>query len=380
MIIEITKAGCTNKGAEMMLVTTIQKLKARYPDAKLVVAPNYTLPFEFRSIMGLWHRFDLKFKGISLAWCLNLVPKKLRRRYGFILEKEVDVIVDAAGFAYSEQWGTKPTKDLSQKVERWKSQGKKVILLPQALGPFKNQSIQAAMQNVLANIDLVFPRDQVSLDNIKQIKSKNNVFKCPDFTVDLVASEPNSKPEFALKNLVGLVPNMRIIDKGSESIDDYVNFFIVLIEKFHAAGKKPIFIVHETVDDEKIIARVNKQLSTKLPIVHVASGSEAKWLIGNLDVLVASRYHAIISGLAQGVPTIGTGWAHKYQELYAEYAISDLLVTDITDTVKLEKICVSVLDEQNYQAIQQQLSANKEAVKQQVAKMWDKVFQVIEAK
>src|SRR5690606_27898782 len=33
------------------------------------------------------------------------------------------------------------------------------------------------------------------------------------------------------------------------------------------------------------------------------------------DYFVASRFHAMVSSLAMGVPTLVIGWSHKYQEV-----------------------------------------------------------------
>jgi hypothetical protein len=68
-----------------------------------------------------------------------LVPAGIREQYGVVLDKEVNVVLDAAGFAYSDQWGPDLSEELARSSKRWKKQGSKVILLPQAFGPFRDQ-------------------------------------------------------------------------------------------------------------------------------------------------------------------------------------------------------------------------------------------------
>ena len=43
--------------------------------------------------------------------------------------------------------------------------------------------------------------------------------------------------------------------------------------------------------------------------------------ISQADVLVTSRYHAMISGLSLGIPLVVIGWGHKYKETLAYFGL-----------------------------------------------------------
>jgi len=49
-------------------------------------------------------------------------------------------------------------------------------------------------------------------------------------------------------------------------------------------------------------------------------------LIGECRFLVASRFHAMVSGLATGVPTALVGWSHKYREVLADFGLEDYAI------------------------------------------------------
>jgi polysaccharide pyruvyl transferase WcaK-like protein len=49
-------------------------------------------------------------------------------------------------------------------------------------------------------------------------------------------------------------------------------------------------------------------------------------LIARGEFLLASRFHAMISGLATGTPTIVVGWSHKYREVMEEFGLGDFVV------------------------------------------------------
>ena len=42
------------------------------------------------------------------------------------------------------------------------------------------------------------------------------------------------------------------------------------------------------------------------------------------SVLVTSRFHAMISGLATSTPTVVVGWSHKYREVLDDFGLSSL--------------------------------------------------------
>ena len=103
MIIEIRKAGFQNKGAELMLLAIVARLRATYPDTALCVVPSGPdgpQPFTKLTALGLFPKASLVRAGIEWGNAAGLIPARLRRRYGLILDREVDVVLDAAGFAY----------------------------------------------------------------------------------------------------------------------------------------------------------------------------------------------------------------------------------------------------------------------------------------
>src|SRR5690554_3465273 len=116
MIIEIRKAGFINKGAELMLHAVVQKVKQRYPEATLVIAPTHEKagrPFSKFAPLGLYPKASLWYKGLQLGNLAAVLPKRIREMYGIVLEREVDVVLDAAGFSYSDQWGVRSSKELA---------------------------------------------------------------------------------------------------------------------------------------------------------------------------------------------------------------------------------------------------------------------------
>ena len=142
MNIEIKGINAVNKGSEMMLLTILNELGSASQGVKFIVAPQIDMcEYPFYSRLGLFPKAWLEYRGFQLGRLGSLIPRPLRRLYGLVLDHEIDVVLDASGFAYSDQWGEYPAKTMAHYTGKWKSKGKKIILMPQAFGPFKNENI-----------------------------------------------------------------------------------------------------------------------------------------------------------------------------------------------------------------------------------------------
>ncbi|WP_258868022.1 polysaccharide pyruvyl transferase family protein [Alkalilimnicola ehrlichii] len=195
MIIEIRKAGFVNKGAELMLRAIKEKVLLKFPASRIVVAPtpsHGTRPFNKIAKEGFYLKASLYRYGFDWGRVASLAPRKLREMYGVVLDREVDVVLDAAGFSYSDQWGIGHTKELAHAVKRWRKQGTTIILMPQAFGPYEGTIHRKLIAKVVKDVDLVMPRDSVSLRNLEDVVgSTSNICRFPDFTNLLVGRRPD---------------------------------------------------------------------------------------------------------------------------------------------------------------------------------------------
>src|SRR5690554_1380528 len=186
MIIEIRQAGFVNKGAELMLHAVVQKVRERYPEAKLTMAPIYggaDDTFDKMRKLDLYPKAWVWRKGIDLGDFAQFIPARLLKAYGLVTTKEIDVVIDAAGFSYSDQWGATSSRELSASSKKWKKNGTKLVMLPQALGPYENANIKKYVKSWAENADLIFPREKDSYRYLTQLVGEQEKIKLyPDFT------------------------------------------------------------------------------------------------------------------------------------------------------------------------------------------------------
>lgn len=388
MIIEIRRAGFLNKGAELMLHAVKQRMRQEYPEALLTMAPIYGggrrlgpyVGYLKQAELGLLQKAWLQRYGVQWGDLLGLVPGVLRQMYGVVLDKEIDVVLDAAGFSYSDQWGEGPAIELAQSCRRWRKQGTKVILLPQAMGPFGSQKIKDAMNRAADHADLIFAREQISYEHLIQaVGQRPNIKMAPDFTNLLEGMLPDYFP--ADSDRFCLVLNYRMIDKTSrEQSEAYLPFMIKCAKLLLAKGVFPFILVHEGADDLMLAQEISKACDGGLEIITESHPLKNKGILGACRGTVGSRFHGLVSALSQGVPSLATGWSHKYRMLFEDYGFGEGLVDILAGENEIQHKIDLIVESESRQKIQATLRGKSANLKRLSEQMWQEVTGVINAK
>jgi len=302
MLIEIKGTGFVNKGAELMLHAILQKVGGAFPDASFAMAPSRSQDYVKRARLGLYQKVRLQKYGVQLGKLGWLIPKRLRHRYGLVLDGEVHVVLDASGFLYSDQCFEYSSVAMASYVKTWKKLGTKIVLLPQAMGAFTSSNIRKAFAFVVCNADLVFPRDDVSYKHVTDLVGKReNVQKAPDFTNLVPGIMPPDSERF--RGRFCLVPNYRMIDKTSDGQSGlYPSFCATCIRLLVESGNKPFVLIHEGESDLRLAESIVRESREDIEIIKETDALRIKGVLGLCAGVISSRYHGLVSALSQGVP------------------------------------------------------------------------------
>jgi colanic acid/amylovoran biosynthesis protein len=322
----------------------------------------------------LFPKASLVRAGIEWGNAAGLIPARLRRRYGLILDREVDVVLDAAGFAYSDQWGVGPSLELARATKRWQRRGTKVILMPQAFGPFENREIRRAICSAVENADLVMPRDATSYRNLTEVTGERDYIRqYPDFTNLLEGVVPDDFDSGQCG--VALVPNYRMIDKTSDvSGNSYVEFMKTCVRRLQELDARPFLLIHEGKDDERLAQAIS---GGAVPVVKEEDALRLKGILGASRAVVGSRFHALVSALSQGVPAVATGWSHKYTELFNDYGFPAGVLSIDDDARRVNEMLDSIVEASAAKRISTQLLEKSHRQKILAEEMWSEVDAVI---
>lgn len=368
MIIEVTGTNTWNKGAELMLVAVRQAFQPyRYVD---LAVDQFFGSYNEKAKYGLLQKIAIKSFGRARL-ALNLLPDTFLDSFGLINDQHVDAILDASGFAFGDQHPAQRIIGFAERVEKAKKEGKYVILLPQAMGPFEKKEHRAAFQKIFHNSDLVFARDPKSMEYAQDVVGTHNSLKlAPDFTnmVKPVLSKTSEE-----SNIASIVPNQRMIEKAESEKE--MEQYIILLKKIIRYVKKtdlePVLLLHGD-DDKRIASKLQNELDT-LQFHDEDDPIKLKKFIGESHILIGSRFHALVSALSQSVPAIGTSWSHKYEMLFSEYNCNDLLLKVSASDKLVEDSIGAVTNERSRMKIRQRLQSAGEKVHSEVREMWEMV-------
>ena len=375
MITEVTGTNTQNKGAELMLVA-IREHFADRPGVQLAVNQFFGTYAE-RAKYGLLQKVDLNGWGRSRV-AVTLMPAEFRRSFGLVRDDDVDVLLDASGFAFGDQHPPWRTLQFAKRVEAAKQAGKDVILLPQALGPFETPAIREAFARIVDAADLVFARDDVSMRHAQNAAGKPEHLKqAPDFT-NLV--EPDRAVEGDASSRATVVPNQRMVEKADteEEAAAYVPLMGRCIDAVAETGLEPVLLLHEEEDDE-LASDIQKHVERDIPVRQKTDPVALKRFLGESHLVVGSRFHALVGALSQGVPAIGTSWSHKYEMLFEEYECSDMLLPIRADERRVRECVTAATGDRRVELTGRIREAGMQ-LEQETITMWRQVDEVIDAR
>jgi len=384
LALEIYGVGTWNRGAELMTIAVSENIRKRFPGARVAVSPwfgsfesrgHYNLHTVFEDgVSGPWHgRWRLKAARAALGF---LSPGSLPG-FGMMLPKEVDVVLDASGFAFSDQWGPDPARRLLRKMEASVYRGKPLFLLPQALGPFRKPEVANACRRLFSRADWMAARDNDSLGHVRGLGSYSNLRLYPDFT-----SSIHGLGNFSGKlpsPYVAVVPNARILDKTAQG-QSYLEFLVQVAGYLDQRGHHPVFVIHDEFQDKEIFNQVQARAGRPWICVDHKDPRVLKTILGGASFVIGSRFHALISALSQSVPCLGIGWSHKYETLFHEFGIQQCLLRDFSTWSNVEPVLAKMMTEQGRKNCSKtiHLAANKQ--RQLTENMWVELCDLIEKK
>lgn len=379
MMIEIKGVQFINKGAELMLQAVLQQMQQHWPDAELVLAPNPNSSYINRARLGAYQKWSIRKNIIDLNSLSYFLPKAfrrwLKRTWGVVTEADIDVVLDASGFAYGDQWGTLSTKAMAGEVRRQAKHGKKYILLPQAMGPFSRTKDIGYLKAALPVASLICAREETSFSHVRGlIGDAPNLVQFPDFT-NLVTGVV---PEYftAGDSKVLIIPNSNMVSSRNSHgawQHTYVDVLVNAVKVIRELGLKPVLLNHEGKGDGDICTAVQQKAGDEaIELIAEQDPLKVKGIIGASKAVICSRFHGCVSALSQGVPCLGTSWSHKYERLYEEYAQSDCLIQpEITAEQLKQRLTDAIATVDAPEKAQA-----RDKFKQLSKAMWQKVIQV----
>ena len=222
---------------------------------------------------------------------------------------------------------------------------KRLWFLSQTIGPFEKAGNRMLAKWALSHAHAIYGRGDTSTQNVKQ-SLKISAEYAPDLSLTMDFENSNHPAIANMRTLfershqttkiAGITPNTIVEKKCRAAGIDYPKVLAEIAENLHQNKFFPVLIAHSLRQNTEAThnndAPLCRLISDQLSCPHFLVGEELnprelRLLVKELDLLVASRFHSMVSALATGVIPITIGWGNqKYVEVLAKFGASDLYI------------------------------------------------------
>lgn len=353
-----------NRGAQAMTETVVGHLREDDPHVRVSVFSYY--PTDDRRILAdptvsifsaTPRALVLRLLPLSLAFGalrLLLGPRALRlappdvRALG-----RSTALVDVAGVAFIDGREKFLPFNVLTLVPAWLL-GVPVVKMSQAMGPYQGRLNRLAARMVLPRVRMVWARGRRTREHLEGSGIPGLTYAQADDIAfahrsayaltregatavdDLLAELGRSTG----RRVVGVCPSSVVAVRSRAQGGSYETVLTRLVTDLTAAGHQVVLFPNATravdTDGERnndlpLVRRVLAAAGTGTgpggPVAVDADvdATQIKRVIAACDVVVASRFHAMVGALSSAVPVLVLGWSHKYAEVMARFGLDDMV-------------------------------------------------------
>lgn len=324
-----------NRGAASMLQAVVDNL----PDARFSVLT--TFPAEDREEVADERMTVVSAEPVELAailWPLAVVIAVLRTcrlpwrwlcvRPALRHLRDADVVVDVAGISFADGRGAPIVVYNALMTSLPLLLGRPTVKLSQAMGPFRSPLNRSLARAVLPRLRAVCARGARTEAHCDELGLRN-VTPAADLAFTM-QSPPASAFE---RPTVGVAPSGVVHGYCTKAGIDYPALLATFVDRLVAARDVDVVVFPHSsrrtvtggrMDDRPVCRAVHELVTSKErcrlvdePLDHL----ELRSLIAGCELLVTSRFHAMISALATTTPVLVVGWSHKYREVLDELGL-----------------------------------------------------------
>jgi colanic acid/amylovoran biosynthesis protein len=383
----------SNMGVSALTAGIIESIIHNHPEAEITLLDygkdpitykfktnNREIPIQLLNIrfsQKVYLKNNIAFL-ILLSSLLKVIPIKVIRK--IIIDSnpclnylyKADVVTSiAGGDSFSDIYGLLRLLYVSLPQLLVLFLNKRLILLPQTIGPFKAIISKFIARYILNRANIVYSRDHSGLIETKDLmKEKNlpsNLRFCHDVGFVVAPIKPikmdlGDLPELnkITQDIVGLNVSGLLFMGGytrnnmfglksnyQELIYDLID---VLIKK---KGLSVLLVPHvfghgkNSESDSTVCENIYEQLKLKYPDkLFLVKGnydqSEIKYIIGMCNFFIGARMHACIAALSQCIPAVGIAYSKKFQGVFETVGVGNLVADP--RTMEKEEIIKVICD------------------------------------
>ena len=293
------------------------------------------------------------------------IPRGWVRARGCRAILDADCVIDVAGISFVDGRGIPITVYNALMTVVPLLLGTPTVKAAQAMGPFRKQPNKMLAKLILPHLAAICARgagtrkhlDELHLNNVHDVADL--AFTLP--TADTLPSAVEERIAPYKDEYILVMPSSVVKGMYQKQGGNYVDAMVALIQEIrHSTGRTVVVAPHSLrvgkpegrMNDGPVCEEIIAQLQGDSEVVAISEdlySAELRLLVAHSRVLVTSRFHAMISGLATATPTIVLGWSHKYREVLdlfdaSQYGFDAMALSDTTRVVDMVKSALDLRD------------------------------------
>jgi len=364
-----------NRGAQAMLETVIGRLRRERPSLRFHVFSYY--PHQDRRLVDADHVVVHSATPLALvAWLLpwSLLFGLLLRLFGrgvlpvapaaIRALAQSRALVDLAGVSFIDGRGKFLPFNALTLLPAWLL-GTPIVKMPQAMGPFERPVNRMLAGLLLPRCDMVWARGAGTYDHLQASRLRGLRFAQADDiafnhhddydltrenadVVDALLRELRTQRARAPADVVvGICPSSVVAARTGGR--RYEAMLATLVQDLSRRGCQVVLFPNATREhgegernnDLPLLRRIryaSGEDAAPLLFDRDVSASGIKRIIAATDLVLTSRFHAMVGALALQVPVVVLGWSHKYAEVMARFGLDDYVLNEsVLDEGKLDE-------------------------------------------
>ena len=356
-----------NKGAAAMAESVVEHLHEYVGSAQFTILTTYpkddamkTLHMRQSVVLGLEPlRLALVEFPIALLAALSRalrIPRGWVRTRGCRAILNADCVVDVAGISFVDGRGIPITAYNALMTAVPLLLGTPTVKAAQAMGPFRTQPNRTLAKLILPHLAAICARGAGTREHLDELKLQN-VHDVADLAFTLPTAETlplsiEGKIAHCKNEYVLVMPSSVVKGLYQKQGGNYVDAMVALIEEIRRTTGRTVVVAPHSLrvgkpegrmNDGPVCSEIIARLHADVDVIGISEdlySAELRRLVADSRVLVTSRFHAMISGLATSTPTIVLGWSHKYREVLdlfgaTEFGLDAMALSETTRVVDL---------------------------------------------
>jgi polysaccharide pyruvyl transferase WcaK-like protein len=255
-------------------------------------------------------------RAVRLPWRWLCIPPGLRHL------RDADLVVDVAGISFADDRGIPIVAYNALMTSLPLLLGRPTVKASQALGPFRSPLNRTLAKLVLPHLRAVCARGAATEAHLAGLGLRN-----VEPAADLAFTMRTPAVRRDARRIVGIAPSSVVKGYCDTAGVDYIGLLATVADRLiDGQGVEIVVFPHSSRRrvtggrmDDRPVTRALHERAPRTTLVDEPMGPvDLRTLFAGCELLVTSRFHAMISALATTTPVLVVGWSHKYAEVLDE--------------------------------------------------------------